>query len=68
MSYEITVHVNGQLVSSDTYDLDVYDRFTLCQAIKACAGHVNIFMSQGAPDKAKPYTEFKNRIKDHLYG
>ena len=60
------VHVNSRWVNTDAYDLDVYDRHTLREAVKSLARHINYWMERDKPDKAQPYIEGKLRIKKHL--
>jgi len=62
----VCVHVNSKYVSSDVYDLDVYDYYTLERAVMHCAGHINEWMELGKPEMAQPYVDFKARIKAHL--
>jgi hypothetical protein len=62
----ICVHVNSRYVESHVHDLDVYDRYTLQRAVQSLAGHINYYMAEGKPEKAAPYTAFKERIKRHL--
>jgi len=64
----VAVHINDIYVDSDTYDLDVYDRYTLERAIQSLARSVNFWLKRDKPEKAEPYIKFKNRIKAHLYG
>ena len=62
----ISVHVNSQYVESSTVDLDVYSHATLSRAIQSLAGHAESWNKQGLPERAAPYTAFKERIKLHL--
>lgn len=62
------VHVNSRYVDTDTYDLDVYDSYTLSKAIQSLAQHINTWVELGQPEKAQPYIIGKNRIKHHLRG
>lgn len=64
----VCVHVNRRYVQSDVYDLDVYDATTLDFAVLSCAGHINFWVGQNRPDKARPYVAFKDRIEAHLRG
>lgn len=65
---EVSVHINNKYISSNTYDLDVFDRYTLHRAIESLAYKINFWIKRDRPDRAKPYIEFKTRIKAHLYG
>ena len=64
----ICLHINSRYVSSDTYDLDAYDRYTLERTIMACAEQINFKVQRGDTEAANSYAEFKSRIKTHLYG
>ena len=68
MSEHVCVHVNSKYVESSVHDLDVYDYTTLSRAVQSLAGHANMWVKMGKPEKAEPYTQFKNRIKRHLNG
>ena len=61
-----TVHVNSRWVDTSVYDLDVYDKHTLREAIQSLAWHINFWMARDKPDKAQPYIEGKQRIKKYL--
>ena len=60
------VHCNGKYVSSDTYDLDVYDEYTLSRAVMHLADRINSWAELDQLELAETDVAFKNRIKKHL--